>query len=209
MTTLTSMDDPSQLRISDADRHRVAEVLREAAGEGRIDFEELDERLESTYAARTYADLVPIVADLPIAHLPDLPRATAPVPRLGGTGQPDVVRPGRAREHHVAIMSGLDRRGDWTVPESLTVLALMGGANLDMRSAAFSAREVTITVNAVMGGAEIVVGPSTVVIMEGIGIMGGFTGPERPTQQVDDPVIVRVRGIALMGGVTVKRRSPR
>ena len=40
--------DPSQLRISDDDRHKVAEVLREAAGEGRIDMDELDERLEAT-----------------------------------------------------------------------------------------------------------------------------------------------------------------
>ena len=50
------------MRISDADRHQVAEILRQAAGEGRIDIDELDERLEATYAARTYADLVPITA---------------------------------------------------------------------------------------------------------------------------------------------------
>jgi hypothetical protein len=56
--------DPSRMRISDADRHRVAEVLREAAGEGRLDLDELDERLELTFAAKTYADLVPITADL-------------------------------------------------------------------------------------------------------------------------------------------------
>ncbi len=59
--------DPSMMRISDSDRHQVAEILRQAAGEGRIDIEELDERLEATYAARTYADLVPITLDLP-AH---------------------------------------------------------------------------------------------------------------------------------------------
>ena len=70
--------DPTQLRVSDEDRHKVAEILREAAGEGRIDFEELDERLEATYAAKTYADLVPITVDLP-AHAP--PVARTPVPR--------------------------------------------------------------------------------------------------------------------------------
>jgi hypothetical protein len=37
--------DLSRMRISDADRHRVAEVLRQAAGEGRLEFDELDERL--------------------------------------------------------------------------------------------------------------------------------------------------------------------
>jgi len=57
--------DPALLRVSDADRHKVAEILRQAAGEGRLDLDELDERLESAYAAKTYADLVPITADLP------------------------------------------------------------------------------------------------------------------------------------------------
>lgn len=71
--------DPSLLRISDHDRQKVADVLRDAAGEGRIDLEELDERLELTWGARTYADLVPITADL---HLPAHPQAaSAPVPR--------------------------------------------------------------------------------------------------------------------------------
>ena len=74
--------DPSQLRISDDDRHKVAEVLREAAGEGRIDFEELDQRLDATYAARTYADLVPITLDLPVQTAAQLPAQPArPRPR--------------------------------------------------------------------------------------------------------------------------------
>ena len=58
------MPSAAYLRVSDKERHEVAEVLREAAGEGRITLEELDERLEATYAARTYADLVPLTADL-------------------------------------------------------------------------------------------------------------------------------------------------
>ncbi len=65
-----SPGDPAHLRVSDEDRHKVAEILREAAGEGRIDLDELDERLGATYAAKTYADLVPITLDLPIAGMP-------------------------------------------------------------------------------------------------------------------------------------------
>ena len=70
--------DPSRLRVSDADRHRVGELLREAAGEGRLDIEELEERLEAAYAAKTYADLVPLTADLPVS----LPKA-ADLPKIG------------------------------------------------------------------------------------------------------------------------------
>src|SRR5436853_5513134 len=99
--------DPSQLRISDSDRHRVAEVLREAAGEGRIDLEELDERLEATYAARTYADLVPITLDLPA-------QATAGLPVPVAASTSPVVAGGAAEEKHLAIMGGFDRTGVWT-----------------------------------------------------------------------------------------------
>jgi Domain of unknown function (DUF1707) len=196
-----SEQDPAQLRISDADRHKVAEVLREAAGEGRIDFEELDERLEATYAARTYADLVPITVDLPVqtvAQLPMLP-AAAPVPN---------VVPGAATERHLAIMSGLERKGVWVVPQHLTVNCFMGGADLDLRRAQFATREVVITVNAVMGGADIKVNPQTQVILEGTGIMGGYSGPSDstpPELDANSPV-VRIRGFALMGGVSVSRR---
>src|SRR6186997_1080267 len=94
--------DPAQLRISDAERHQVAEILREAAGEGRLDIDELDQRLEATYAARTYADLVPITFDLP-SH-PHARPVAKPV-----AASPEVV-PGADRESHFAILSGLSRK---------------------------------------------------------------------------------------------------
>jgi hypothetical protein len=196
--------DPSQLRISDEDRHQVAEVLREAAGEGRIDLEELDERLEATYAARTYADLVPITLDLPAAaatHLPTRAAASTPSP----------VVPGPAEERHVAILSGFERTGVWVVPQHLSVFAFMGGADLDLRYAQFAAREVTITVNAIMGGADIKVGPHTHVILEGTGIMGGYSGPsDRTPAELDaNSPVVRIRGFAIMGGVSVTRKPLR
>ncbi|ANH38470.1 hypothetical protein I601_2042 [Nocardioides dokdonensis FR1436] len=55
---------PSRSRVSHADRERVAEVLRVAKGEGRLDLDELGERLDLTWGAKTYADLVPITHDL-------------------------------------------------------------------------------------------------------------------------------------------------
>jgi Domain of unknown function (DUF1707) len=53
------------LRASDADREHIAERLRRAAGEGRIVAEELEERLETAFSARTYGELDAVVADLP------------------------------------------------------------------------------------------------------------------------------------------------
>src|SRR3954447_3580989 len=133
-TTLGGMEaqpyqDPSRLRISDADRHKVAEVLRQAAGEGRIDLDELDQRLEATYQAQTYGELGPITADLPVAGA-----ARAVVPR-------PVVRPaGPAAPEYassVAIMSETKRLGAWRVGQTHAAFTVMGSVTLDLREAVF------------------------------------------------------------------------
>ena len=189
--------DRSGLRVSDAERHQVAEILRQAAGEGRIGLDELDERLEATYAAKTYADLVPITRDLPTAAGTHLPQPHRPA-----------VVAGPQSERGMAIMSGYERKGSWTVPEVLTVVCFMGGAELDLREARFAAREVVLNVTAIMGGAEIIVNEGTRVVVEGVGIMGGYAGPSRAAE-VDrdrDAPVVRVRGVAIMGGVDVSRK---
>jgi len=58
------MTDPD-LRASDAEREHHAELLREHAAQGRLTVDELDERLDRVYAARTVGELSPVVADLP------------------------------------------------------------------------------------------------------------------------------------------------
>ncbi|SFB79095.1 protein of unknown function [Nocardioides terrae] len=195
-----SPEDPSQLRISDDDRHKVAEVLREAAGEGRLDLTELDERLEQAYAAKTYADLVPITADLPAspAVARQVTPASAHVPAAG------------APAHHssLAIMSSQDRRGVWRVAPHHVAFASMGSVTLDLRQAIFPGREVVIDASAIMGSVSVIVNAQTLVVVSGTGIMGTFT--EGRAKVDPDPVpgspLVRVRGIALMGSVDVRRR---
>lgn len=192
--------DPAQLRISDEDRHKVAELLRDAAGEGRIDLEELDERLEATYAAKTYGDLVPITIDLP-AHpqqpaTPALRRETLPATAT--------------HENSVSIMGDCTRKGAWLVPERHHAFALMGGVTLDLREATFAAKETVIYANAVMAGIDIYVDARTHVIVEGVGIMGAFDqGRDKVAAEITaDSPVVRVKGIALMAGVTVTRKGP-
>jgi hypothetical protein len=194
--------DPANLRASDQDRERVAEILRDAAGEGRLDMTELDERLEAVYAAKTYAELEPITRDLPQAGQPRpaAPAATSGRPdRFGGT-------PGSGAA--IAVMSGFERKGDWVVPPTFTAFAFMGGGCLDMRDARFAERTVTIHATAIMGGIEIVVPEDARVDVTGIGFMGGFDHSATGTGSPDGPVI-RVNGLAFMGGVDVKRRPPR
>lgn len=198
------MIEPHQQRISDDDRDRTAEFLREAAGEGRIDLEELDERLEAAYAAKVYADLVPLVVDLPGAE-PALPPGMVPAPRPGS-----VAVPAGAPEYgtSLAVMSGQDRKGVWLVPASHTAFTLMGGVGIDLREAVFTTPEVVINANAIMGAVDITVNAGTRVTVEGVGIMGTFEEGRAKVEPEIGPGSphVRVRGIALMGAVSVVRK---
>lgn len=192
--------EPSQLRISDDDRHRVAEVLRHAAGDGRIDFDELDERLEAAYSAKTYADLVPITADLP-----------------SGVGQPDTAMVGHPAStapavtfgSSVAVMSETRRRGVWLVPEQHTAFSMMGSVQLDLREARFASRDVTINACSIMGDVTIVVNAHTRVLVDGVAIMADFSEARAkvPAELGPDSQLVRVRGFALMAGVSVQRKA--
>jgi hypothetical protein len=198
--------DEKTLRASDADRDRVAEVLRAAAADGRLSLDELDERLDRLYAAKTYGELEPVIEDLP--GLGDVLRpsqalAVAPtrdVPeRVGGAPTARVAK---------AIFGGVTRRGQWVVPSRYRVKAVFGGVDLDLREARLESHEVTIESKAVFGGISIVVPPDVTVIMEGTGIFGGFAGDAEDVQPPAGAPVVRVTGKAVFGGVAVMRKRP-
>ena len=74
------------LRASDADRERVAAIIQDAAGSGRLTLGEADERLAKVYAARYLAELAPLTPDLPTRGAPagtEVPARPAPAPRPG------------------------------------------------------------------------------------------------------------------------------
>src|SRR5579859_3094950 len=196
MSELSGPADRSLMRVSDSDREQAAEVLREAAGHGRITMDELDERLGLAYAAKTYGDLAAVTRDLPQPAQAPVPGQSVPVGRIGGTPR---------SKFSVAIMSGARRAGRWVLPRTYLSVAVMGGVELDLREAQFSEPEVTVHAYTVMGGIEITVPEDVDVDVSGIAFMGGFdhhaSGPGAPGAPR-----VRVLGFALMGGVDVRRK---
>jgi len=196
-------EDPGRMRVSDEERHRVAEVLRQAAGEGRLDLDELDERLQAAYDAKTYGDLVPLTADLPVAGAPPAP-APAPRPRVPAPTGSAVPHAGS-----IAIMSETRRTGRWLVQDGHAAFALMGSVVLDLREAEFGSGEVTINANAVMGEVKVLVDAGTSVVVDGFGVMGEYTEqrPKVPFDRDRPGPRVRVRGVAFMGSVHVQRRG--
>jgi hypothetical protein len=200
MSNSPAVPEPRNLRASDADRERVANVLREAAGDGRLTMDELDERLDAVYAAKTYAELEPITHDLPDAgteHSPAPSSAARRDPaRFGGTPTSSGA---------VAILGGFTRKGDWVVPKEFTAFMLMGGGEIDLRDARFTEREVTIHIVAILGGCEVIVPEDATVYVTGIGILGAFEHTDAGPGSPDGPVIT-INGVALLGGVDVKRK---
>lgn len=195
--------DKRQLRASDADRERIARALQAAFSDGRLTMAELEQRLDTVYGARTFAELEPVTADLPgTARSPE--SNDRPVSRdasselIGGT-------PGSALS--IAIMSGTERKGAWVVPAQHNSYAFWGGIDIDLRQARFAARYTTITAVAIMGGIDIVVPDDIHVEVTGFGFMGAFesrgNAPEDPEPQ--GPV-VRINGLAFWGAVEVKRK---
>jgi hypothetical protein len=99
----------ASLRASDADREQVVEALRRHHAEGRLTTEELSERTERAYAARTFGDLDALAADLP----PIQPSAPAPGRPASGDSPPLPPRLQPSSPRQAAAKAGLIRSLVW------------------------------------------------------------------------------------------------
>ncbi len=207
-----------RILVADADRARFADVIGDAYAEGRLTHDEYEARLTATMSARTAADLVPVLEGLPPATV-----AAALAP-LTGAAAPAVPVPDQASvvarswyppagyeastSSVVAVFGGATRKGEWVVPPQLTAFAMFGGVELDLTHVTFAQAESEIVAVAVMGGVEITVPDGLTVLVDGVGIFGGFDQKAQGPGQPGAPVL-RIRGAAFFGGVDVKRPSRR
>ncbi|MFF3741481.1 DUF1707 domain-containing protein [Streptomyces sp. NPDC002566] len=198
-------EDAPELRASDADRERVAEVLRDALAEGRLDMGEFEERLDAAYRARTYGELAPITRDLPAAG-GAAPVSMSKAPAQSGSWGGRIVGGEGTARWAVAVMSGFQRRGRWTVPRRFNTVAFWGGGEIDLREADFAAGEVVLNCVAIMGGISVVVPPGVEVVVRGLGVMGGFDHGEDGVPAERGAPRVIVTGFAFWGGVGIERK---
>ena len=107
----------------------------------------------------------------------------------------------------MAILGGLERRGSWTMPRSVRASAIFGGMVLDFREAILQPGITDIHIVALMGGVQLIVPPSLAVEVSGTAIMGGVDHLDRAPPQLDpDRPLLRVHGVAIMGGIAVETR---
>jgi hypothetical protein len=193
-----------ELRASHADRDQVVELLRVAAGDGRLSAEELDDRLERALTARTYAELAALTTDLPAtpgaAVMPPGAGAVSATPR-------DLIR------LHVHGSSA-SRDGGWVVPKEMDIKVKGGGVTLDFTEAVITQPLLRITAEVRGGALSLITKPGIVVDAGDMSMHGGgVTLPEPPDPGV--PVLLRVEisgsvhGGAITAGPPPPPRQPR
>jgi class 3 adenylate cyclase len=184
------------VRVSDAERNVVIDVLREHTGSGLLTLDEFSDRVELVFQAKTRGELEVVTRDLPVTT--PYQRATVAAP---STTRRKITR------WAVAIMSGHTPRGRFRLADRTNAIAIMGGCELDLRNAEIEGPEVEINCLAIMGGVDIIVPEGLAVDFSGIPLLGGTD-----CKIADVPIIpgsprIIVRGVAIMGGVTVKSRK--
>lgn len=182
----------ASMRASDADRERVARLLEDALAEGRLTAAEHGERIATLYAARTYGEVTPLVADLP--HQASELDLRAPAGEVG---------PAQSASPVVAVLSSTSGHPTGRITGRLNASALLGNARLDLRYA--DIRDgIAIQAQAVFGAVDIYVPLDARVTMTGVPILGALQHPYEPGP-VDGPEVT-IRALALFGSVTVHRK---
>ncbi|MBT2527714.1 DUF1707 and DUF2154 domain-containing protein [Streptomyces sp. ISL-99] len=185
------------LRASDADRDRIADILRDAMVEGRLTAEEHADRIDSVYRAKTVAELEPLVQDLPA---PGGGARREPAPAAYDPVDPSVPA---AAENLVAVFSGSTRKGRWRIGGRTNAFALFGSVEIDLTEALFGQRLTVINVTSICGNVEVRVPENITLRGGGTGIFGNFEVDTLEANDPEAPVVV-VNGYSVFGNIEAK-----
>jgi DUF1707 SHOCT-like domain len=195
---------PLPISVSAADRDRVIQVLGDHFAQDRLALDEYERRVELALRAQQAVELEDLTRDLPAER-----SAAGSSEVLARPVETRDLAPAAGRRMTLlAVMSGSVRRGRWRVPARLRAFAFMGGVEIDLREAEFTSPVTDIYAVAVMGGVVVRVPPHVRVETEGMAIMGGFDDQVRlPEAGGASAPVVRLRGFAVMGGVSTTTRD--
>jgi DUF1707 SHOCT-like domain len=177
----------SQLRASDADRERVVGLLGDHAAAGRLTPDELEQRLDRAFAARTGGDLTDLVRDLPVPAEPD--------------------QHSKPRRWFVSIMGSSSRRIMHRIRRAVSVV-IFASPDIDLCGAQFDGDEIIVRGFVLWGWPDIYVPDAVGLELGGFTLLGGDheRGSARPP--APDAPVVKVRTYGLIGGYTVWRLPP-
>jgi len=184
---------PGELRASHEDRDRVAEVLRVAAGDGRLTADELDSRLEKALTARTVGELAALSKDLPAAP-GGAAGAQAPEPK-------DTIR--------VDCQNGNAKRdGRWVVPRRIEVRVVSGHVRLDFTEAVITQSVLQIDADVRSGTLTLLTVPGIDVDAGEVAVRGGSVRV-RPPGGPEVPVTLRIEVSGTVSSSHIRARPRR
>ncbi|MEU1268131.1 DUF1707 domain-containing protein [Streptomyces sp. NPDC005799] len=188
-----------ELRASDADRDRVADILREALAEGRLTADEHAERVEGVLAAKTVGELEVFIRDLPAAHRHRAAPAFAAAPSRPTLG----AIPVDPDDNVVAVFSSAMRKGRWRAGRRIHAYAIFGSVEIDLSEALFEYQQVVVKAVSVFGNIEVRVPENVSLRGTGGGVLGNFEVAPLDSSDPDAPVVY-VDGWAVLGNVEAR-----
>ncbi|MGW1254379.1 DUF1707 SHOCT-like domain-containing protein [Streptomyces sp. NPDC002513] len=186
-----------ELRASHADRDRVVDALRIAAGDGLLTADELDERLEAALSARLLSELAVLTADLPAV-------STAADGTAAEVAEvKDVVRIER-------VFSGaVERAGRWVLPRRLDLAVTWCDVTLDFTEAVIT--QDTLRIDVAMAGKTLtlVTRPGVEVDADGLTLVHCKLRHRRTRTSPDTSTTLRVELVGRKAHGKVVVRPPR
>jgi hypothetical protein len=182
------------LRASDLERERTIGALRDAAGDGRLTFEELADRIESAAGARTRGELEELTRDLPAtggARVARMPAGELVVP----------VR-------QASVFGDVRRSGAWTVPPRSSWQSCFGDVVLDLREARVGAAEVVIEASSVFGDIDLLVPEGIAIEVRVTTIFGSVRQEAGDVAPAGAPRVI-ISGWTVFGDIHVRARRLR
>ncbi|MFF5311531.1 DUF1707 SHOCT-like domain-containing protein [Streptomyces massasporeus] len=187
----------SELRASDAERDRIADILHDALAEGRLTADEHAERVEGVLRAKTVGELEVFIRDLPAAHRRGPAHAPAPLRPTAGAIPID------ADDNVVAVFSGAVRKGRWRAGRRIHAYAIFGSVEIDLSEALFDHQQVVVKSFAVFGSVDILVPENVSLRGTGGGVLGSFEVATLDSGEPQAP-IVYIDGWAILGSVEAR-----
>ena len=178
------------VRASDAERERTADLLRQAAAEGRLTFEELADRIGAALGARTRGELDRLTEDLPVL--------------AGGAPAAAAVAPASAS----AVFGDVRRSGRWLVPVESRWKSFFGDVVIDLREAQVPSAEVVIDAGSVFGEIDLLVPEGIAVEVRARSVLGGVEQEVGGLAPAGAPRVV-LTGRTVFGDVRVRSRRLR
>jgi hypothetical protein len=197
--------------IGETERQKAVDVLCEAFADDRLGVAEFERRVELAHRAESLQELRTLLSDLP-SPTPPVPvgkRDERPLP--SPLGRHPTLPATEVREVGViaGIFGGGTRSGAWRPARVNYAVGVFGGFELDFRTAPLPPGVTEVRVFAMFGGGEIIVPPGVGVEVSAVGIFGGFDETNQEGVAIDpEAPIIRVTGLAIMGGAGVSVRYP-